>query len=185
MEPRWRARDMGIRTAEAKHRIRPDRGPAPDRQSSRLAARAQIFPDWDSLRSIHQTKMALIALTAWRGPVDPKTARREPKPTWRQTQIHANFLEEPPIAVLSLFKRLAAFALSQTAFASCRSQGKHIRRRFCSSQLTRLTFLTKAAIWDNFPFSQENSQNRGVSLIRLVFTGRRFCRVGLSAQFGL
>jgi hypothetical protein len=43
-------------------------------------------------------------------PSIPSGSGAKPKREWRQSQIHANFLKYPPIAVLSLFNGLAALA---------------------------------------------------------------------------
>jgi hypothetical protein len=51
-----------------------------------------------------------FALSAGMIPSIPSRRSANPKRTWRQTQIHANFFQEPPIAVLSLFSGLAALA---------------------------------------------------------------------------
>ena len=81
--------------------------------------------------------MALIAWTAQRAPVGPRRRGASPKPTSR------------------------ACPHSQEAFAAARSQGKHIRRQFCSSQLSQKSRRILNPAW-SFPAAASAESARGV-----------------------
>jgi hypothetical protein len=117
-----------------------------------------------------RARLALIALTVGVVPSIPNQRGVNPKPTWRQTQagvrqtqIHANFFQQLPIAVLSLFKGLAAIArgiwrsplrppahFAENTYGSSFVQAKSFSSPFTSPRgappLARLRFLTNASI---------------------------------------
>ena len=132
-------------------------------------ANAQAKPE-PELNSAEPGQARSYRVDCWRGPVDPKPTRRQPQTDVRQTQagvrqtqIHANFFQQLPIAVLSLFKGLAAIARG-TGVRPCGplliSQKTHMAavlfrpnlspRPFASPRgappLARLRFLTSASI---------------------------------------
>jgi hypothetical protein len=84
------------------------------------------------------TLMALIALTVGMVPSIPSGSGAKPKREWRQSQIHANFFKYPPIAVLSLFKGLAA--LSQEASGIRPFHRKHMPQQFCLTNFSPRPF---------------------------------------------
>ena len=80
LEPRWPARDMGIRTAEGKHRIRPDRGPAPNDNLADWRRGHKLSPNKARWRENKIITMSTRA--AWS--VTPSGCGAEPKRMWRQ-----------------------------------------------------------------------------------------------------
>jgi hypothetical protein len=116
------------------------------RENCPLAAGAFPKTDRGASRARRGAIQADVAPILARVAPNPSRRGAKPKPTWRPTQILTNFFQQPPIAFLSLFKRLAALARgvrpcrpspSSSPLVRIPNAPRHARSRFWLPRLSR------------------------------------------------